>query len=413
LAAPALPALFGAPASVVARPAFAAPAPLEVPPLFPAPAPPGAPPLLVALAPAAFADAPALAEPLDPLAPAPDSSSLVDELHPARNKPPRASVDSALTARRFDTRGVFAAHFEVSSRSHGMRRLMPNHRGLKSYTLCSLLVVACERTSSPPPKEPFPPPPVAAPASAPVASAAPAPAASDAPSAVAVSPAVAAAVGASDRTPEDRALDAGRKPDQMLSFFGIAPGMRVAEIAAGGGYTSELLARTVGPSGKVYGQNIKLFLQRFAEKPWSERLAKPVMANVVRVDREVDDPLPPDAKNLDAVLSVLIYHDTVWLGANRERMNKAIFDALEPGGIYGIVDHSGRDGTDATETQTLHRIEEKVVKDEVTRAGFVLDAEANFLRNPADTRDWSASPRVAGERRGTSDRFVLRFKKPG
>jgi len=290
-----------------------------------------------------------------------------------------------------------------------MRRLMLNHWGLKSYTLSALLALACDQTSSPPPKEPFPPPAVSASATAPVASAAPVAAASSVP----VSPAVAAAVAASDRTEADRALDAGRKPDQVLSFFGIAPGMRVAEIAAGGGYTSELLARVVGPSGKVYGQNIKLFLERFAEKPWSERLAKPVMANVVRVDREVDDPLPPDAKNLDAVVSVLIYHDTVWLGANRERMNKAIFDALKPGGVYGIVDHSGRDGTDATETETLHRIEEKVVKDEVLRAGFVLDAEANFLKNPADTRDWSASPRFAGERRGTSDRFVLRFKKPG
>lgn len=294
-----------------------------------------------------------------------------------------------------------------------MRRLMLNRWGLKNFTVCSLLVVACDQTSSAPPKEPFPPPPVAA--SAPVASASALPAAAPAATAssVPVTPAVAAAVSAADRTAEDRALDAGRKPDEMLSFFGVAPGMRVAEIGAGGGYTSELLARVVGPSGKVYGQNIKLFLQRFAEKPWSERLAKPVMANVVRVDRELDEPLPPDAKNLDAVLSVLIYHDTVWLGANRDKMNRAIFDALKPGGVYGIVDHSGRDGTDATETQTLHRIEEKVVKDEVTRAGFVLDAEANFLKNPADTRDWSASPRTAGERRGTSDRFVLRFKKPG
>jgi predicted methyltransferase len=62
--------------------------------------------------------------------------------------------------------------------------------------------------------------------------------------------------------------------------------------------------------------------------------------------------------------------------------------------------------------KTLHRIEESVVKAEVTQAGFVLDAEADFLRVPDDTRDWSASPRTAGERRGHSDRFVLRFKKP-
>jgi predicted methyltransferase len=63
--------------------------------------------------------------------------------------------------------------------------------------------------------------------------------------------------------------------------------------------------------------------------------------------------------------------------------------------------------------QTLHRIEEKVVKDEIQAAGFRLEAEGEFLRNPKDTRDWSASPSSAGEQRGTSDRFVLKFVKPG
>ena len=94
--------------------------------------------------------------------------------------------------------------------------------------------------------------------------------------------------------------------------------MKVAELMAGGGYTTELLARAVGPKGMVYGQNNKLVLDRFAEKPWTERLAKPVMKNVVRVDRELDDPLPPKAKNLDAVFMVLFYHDTVWLGRPRQ-----------------------------------------------------------------------------------------------
>jgi predicted methyltransferase len=296
-----------------------------------------------------------------------------------------------------------------------MRRHMLNHRTLKISTTGSLVLfacVACAPAASPPPKEPFPPPPVAAPAGGIPALASAPPVPVKEPNSVLVSPAVAAAFAAPDRTAEDRALDAGRKADQVLSFFGIAPGMRVAELGASGGYTSELLARVVGPSGKVYGQNIRVFLQRFAEKPWSERLAKPVMANVVRVDRELEDPLPPEAIELDAVLSILIYHDTVWLGTDRDRMNRAVFAALKPGGVYGIVDHSGREGTGTTETQTLHRIEEKVLKEEVLRAGFVLDGEADFLKNPADTRDWSASPHAAGERRGTTDRFVLRFKKP-
>lgn len=222
-----------------------------------------------------------------------------------------------------------------------------------------------------------------------------------------------AVVDAPDRDAADKALDAGRHPAELLAFFGIRPGWKVAELGAGGGYTSELLARSVAPDGIVYGQNPKGVLERFAEKPWSERLAKPVMKAVVRVDREFDSPLPPEAKNLDAVLNIMFYHDTVWQGADREAMNKAIYAALKPGGIYGIVDHSAQPGAALAHTETLHRIEEKTLRAEVESAGFRLVAEGNFLRNPGDTRDWSTSPRVvASEKRGTSDRFVLRFEKP-
>ena len=137
----------------------------------------------------------------------------------------------------------------------------------------------------------------------------------------------------------------------MLAFFDIRPGMRVAELGAAGGYTTELLARRVGPTGRVYGQNPKFILEKFAEKPWSERLAKPVNAPVVRVDREFDDPLPPEAKDLDAVLIVLVYHDTVWLEADRARMNAAVFASLKRGGIYGVIDHSARPGAGTSETK--------------------------------------------------------------
>jgi predicted methyltransferase len=228
----------------------------------------------------------------------------------------------------------------------------------------------------------------------------------------AVSEAIRSALSAPDRSEDDKKLDAGRKAFEVLSFFGIAPGMRVAELGAGGGYTAELLARVVGDKGRVYAQNSKFLLERFAEKPWSERLKKPVMANVTRVDREFDEPLPPEVKDLDVVLLVLFYHDTVWLKTDRDRMNRAIFSALKPGGVYGVVDHSARDGAGVTEAESLHRIEERVVREEIARAGFVLDAESAVLESSADTRDWNASPRVAAERRGTSDRFVLRFKKP-
>ena len=229
---------------------------------------------------------------------------------------------------------------------------------------------------------------------------------------VAIPPAVRAAVDAVDRSTADRALDGGRHPAEMLAFFGIGPGMRVAELGAGGGYTSELLARTVGPSGVVFSQNSPFILKRFAEQPWSARLATPAMHNVVRVDREFDDPLPPEARNLDAVLIVLFYHDTVWMGVDRAKMNRAVFQALRPGGVYAIVDHSARPGSGTADVQTLHRIDERVVHDEVTAAGFELVAEASFLRNASDSRDWNDSPSAAAERRGTSDRFALKFIKP-
>lgn len=280
-----------------------------------------------------------------------------------------------------------------------------------SFSILGLLA-GCAMSPQP---EPVAPPPRPVPSTTPIAPAEPATAASSPVTAAPPPPAsdpIENAVAASDRSPDDRALDAGRKPVELLRFAGIGAGQRVAELQAGGGYTAELLARTVGPSGRVYGQNSPFVLKRFAEKPWSERLLKPVMANVTRVDRELDDPLPPDATNLDAVFMVMFYHDAVWQKVDRVKMNAAIFRALKPGGVYLVVDHSAKAGTGLADVETLHRIEEPVLKKEVLAAGFRLEAEAEFLKNASDTRDWSTSPRVVGERRGTSDRFVLKFVKP-
>jgi predicted methyltransferase len=219
-----------------------------------------------------------------------------------------------------------------------------------------------------------------------------------------------AAIAAADRTDEDRKLDAGRKPGEVLAFFKVAPGQKIGELFAGTGYTTELLARTLGDGGKLYAQNTKE--DRFAQKPMTERLTRPVMKNTVLVERPAEAPLPPEAKSLDAVICVLNYHDLVWENVNRTKLNAAVFAALRSGGIYGIVDHSAAAGSGVRDVEKLHRIDEDVVKREVLAAGFKLDGESNALRNPADPRDWNASPGAAGERRGTSDRFVLRFVKP-
>jgi predicted methyltransferase len=237
-----------------------------------------------------------------------------------------------------------------------------------------------------------------------------------APSAVATStgdpsPRARAIVDLADRSDEDRRLDTWRRPAELLTFLDVAPGMRVGELIAGAGYTAELLARAVGPNGVVYAENPAAVL-RSAEGPWRERLAKPAMKTVVRVDRELDEPFPPEAKDLDLVLVNLVYHDTVWLGIDRGKMNRAVFAALKSGGRYVIIDHSAVHGSGLADVKELHRIDEAVVRSEVTSAGFVLQTADSFLRNPSDMRDWNAAPQAAGTRRGTSDRFALMFVKP-
>ena len=157
----------------------------------------------------------------------------------------------------------------------------------------------------------------------------------------------------------------------------------------------------VGPSGKVFAQTPR------PSPTLQKRLADHPQANLVLVERPFDDPAPPDAPKLDLITLVLNYHDITYLPVDRAKMNKALFAALKPGGHFVVVDHSGRKGTGITEGKTLHRIEESVVVDEVKQAGFVLEAEGNFLRNPADARDDpSGQPKVP------TDKFALRFVKP-
>jgi predicted methyltransferase len=204
------------------------------------------------------------------------------------------------------------------------------------------------------------------------------------------------------RSDQDRKTDAARKPADFLAFAGVRPGMRVLDVSAGGGYTTQLLALAVGPSGTVYAQTPR------PGETLTKRLADHPQPNIVLTARAFDDPIPEDAPKLDLVTLVLNYHDISYLPVDRARMNARIFAALKPGGRYVIVDHSGRPGTGISEGRTLHRIEEAVVRDEVRKAGFVLDAEGDFLRNPADARD-----DASGQPRVPTDKFVLRFVKPG
>ena len=201
------------------------------------------------------------------------------------------------------------------------------------------------------------------------------------------------------RTERDRGMDERRHPVELLQFAQLRPGMQVLDVATGAGYTSQLLALAVGPSGKLWAQTPK------PGPALTERLAAHPQANFIVVTRPFDDPVPPEAAPLDLVTLVLNYHDISYLPVDRDAMNRKIFAALKPGGHYVIVDHSALPGTGITAGKTLHRIEEATVVEEVKRAGFVPDGEAAFMRNAADPRTGSSNEAPP------SDKFVLRFVK--
>ncbi len=217
-----------------------------------------------------------------------------------------------------------------------------------------------------------------------------------------------ALVAAEDRSPEDREVDARRDPVAFLLFSQVARGARVADLGAGGGYTTELLARAVGPEGTVYGHNTPYVIEKYVSESWPARLAKPVNARVVRVDREWEDPLPPEARDLDLITLVFVYHDTPLANVDRAKMNANLFAALRPGGTLVLIDHHARAGAPVRETaESLHRIDEAVVKQELAAAGFELEATGDFMAHPGDPRD---APFFKMDQ--PTDAFVHRWRKP-
>jgi predicted methyltransferase len=211
----------------------------------------------------------------------------------------------------------------------------------------------------------------------------------------------AAVLAAPDRSDADRTNDSRRKALELLNFTGPKTGWHVLDMGAGAGYSTELMARSVGPTGKVWGQSDKTS-ERFAA-----RLMTPGMANVQAVLAPFDAPAPVGVRNLDLVTFFFAYHDTTFMEVDRAKMNKAIFDALKPGGFLVIADHSARPGEGATVGKTTHRIEESTLVAEVTAAGFKHVATGDFLRNPDDPR--TVSVNRSGIR---NDEFVVRFQKP-
>jgi predicted methyltransferase len=228
----------------------------------------------------------------------------------------------------------------------------------------------------------------------------------------AIHPAIQAAVDSQERLPKDRARDANRHYAQLLEFFGVRPGMTVIELFAAGGNTAEVLARSVGPTGKVYMQNPEWFYERATQKPVEERLANNRLPNVVRLDKPLNE-LGLEPGSLDGAVAFMVLHDFFWLSADVPDILADLHKALKPGGWFGVVDHAAPANTGAEHAKDrdkgTHRIDEAYVKKIFADAGFVLDASNDVLRNAADDR---SKPFYDESFRGKStDRFVLRFVK--
>jgi predicted methyltransferase len=219
-------------------------------------------------------------------------------------------------------------------------------------------------------------------------------------------PDYAALLAAPDRSAADRQADKRRDPLPFLAFAGVRPGMKVLDMGAGAGYSTELMARAVAPNGMVYGQNPP----DLGEKPkaaFEARLQTPAMKDAAADIRPFDDPLPPGVHDLDLITFLFYYHDTTYMKVDRAEMDRNMFAGLKPGGFLVIADHSALPGQGISVGHTLHRIEESTLRQEVEAAGFKVVAEGNFWRNSADTHDFpSFKPNMP------VDNFVLKFQKP-
>jgi predicted methyltransferase len=181
--------------------------------------------------------------------------------------------------------------------------------------------------------------------------------------------------------------------------------MKVLDMGAGGGYSTELMARAVGPTGVVYGQNPADQGAR-GKAAFEARTKTPAGKNIIPATRPFDDPLPPDVTGLDLITFFFFYHDTTYMQVDRAQMNRKLYAALKPGASLVLADHSAKPGEGASVGKSLHRVEESLVRREIEAAGFKFAAEGDFYRHPEDTRDFTTQPPTK-----PADEFVLRFEK--
>jgi predicted methyltransferase len=232
------------------------------------------------------------------------------------------------------------------------------------------------------------------------------------PPALAADP-VTEAINKPGRLASDVERDARSRPDVVLPLLQLKPGDRVADIWAGGGYYSELIASIVGEQGEVLLVN-NLAYSQFAGKALAARQDGRDMGSVTLHTREAED-LELGQNSLDAALIIMSYHDLYhvdepngWRAIDADDFLGQIKRALKPGGRFLVVDHCAAAGTGKASAQELHRIDLEFAKADIGSHGFKLVAESDILRNPDD--DYNVMVFDPGVR-GKTDRFVLVFEK--
>lgn len=204
------------------------------------------------------------------------------------------------------------------------------------------------------------------------------------------------------RPAADVARDADRKPAELLAFAGVHKGMQIAELAPGGGYFTRILSSAVGSGGHVYAITGH-------PSPALQDLAQHRSNLTIVTASPGTIPVPG---HVDLVWTTLNYHDfknsKLATGDAALAYDSEAFRVLKPGGTYFIVDHEAAAGAGATQTSTLHRIEDGVVRREVEAAGFKLESQSNLLRNAADNHSAKV---VDASIRGKTDQFILKFRK--
>ena len=227
-------------------------------------------------------------------------------------------------------------------------------------------------------------------------------------------PGIVPAVAMNDRPVEAIALDANRKPAQVLKFLGLKRGDRVLDLMTGSGYYAEIIGNAIGSYGTVLAEETPGFVDDKFRTTFATLIKR--VPNVTVLEGPLADFDPP-ANNFDFTLMHLVYHDFYWSSVKPEFPStdpaaflKRLFIATKPGGIVGVVDHVARPGGDPRAVVAkLHRIDPKVVKADFARAGFKLEAESDLLRVPGDDHSLSVFDKTV---RGKTDRFVMRFRKP-